>query len=130
MKESVKANQMPLEVNVRYVAQGIVTIPLDELPREAWPTMSPAEKWAWVVEWWDFNKDVADTYLKGVERIGPEEVHPGLLEEEVPLTDTDGIPFSEYSNVAQSSEWLAWWNSPVGGIMAEGGKAPEPKEEV
>jgi len=87
------------EVKVRYLCQGILAIPAEQLPA-GWQEWEAKAKWDWLKEWWD--EHVTEDILKaGLLTDGaPGDPGPGLLEE------FDG---EEYHTVAQSREYHGWW---------------------
>jgi len=42
------------KIKVRYLIQGILTIPEEEIPTNL-ETMTKEEKWDWLNEWWDLH---------------------------------------------------------------------------
>jgi hypothetical protein len=89
-----------LKVKVRFIAQGILTIPPDEIP-EGWHEWKDEDKWEWVQEWWGNN--ITEDMLRDAILMDdvPGDPVPGLLEV------NDG---EEYHTIAQSREYFAYWN--------------------
>lgn len=90
-------------VKVRYLAQGIITIPNGDLPI-TWDDMSAREKWAWLNWWWEAFV-TQEMLNQGIEDCDsdPGEVSPGRLEEFKPGAD-------DYENIAISNEYERWFN--------------------
>jgi len=87
------------EVEVRYLCQGILTVPAEQLPA-GWQEWDAQDKWGWLQEWWD--EHVTEDMLKAglLTDDAPGDPGPGLLEV------FDG---KEYRTVAQSREYHGWW---------------------
>jgi hypothetical protein len=108
-RRKLTEKKMPEEMKVRFLCQGILMIPADQLP-SGWNEMDAATKWNWLQEWW--NENVTEDMLKKalITDDAPFEPGPGLLEE------YDG---EEYHTVAQSNEYFGWWNCENASAMHE-----------
>jgi hypothetical protein len=88
-------------VKVRYLVQGILTIPEDQIPA-TWADMAAREKWRWMVEvWWEsLNGGDLLNGMDGSE--GLDEAYPGLLEE-------SGGGDGDYEIIAKTRDYASWW---------------------
>lgn len=91
-----------MEVKVRYLAQGIMTISEKDLPPN-FATMGKEEAWEWLQDWWDESAITQEDICRGIEDCdsGPSEVEPGLLE----MLPDDG----DYKTIAMTKEYGGWF---------------------
>jgi len=98
------------KVKVRFLAQGILTIPNDQIP-EGWHEWDARDKWDWLMEWWGLN--ITDAMLREALLLDdvPGDPAPALLEV------FDG---EDYRTIAQSNEYYGYWNCENATAMYEG----------
>ena len=88
-------------VKVRFLAQGIMTIPEGQLPPN-FDKMTREEAWEWIQVWWDEQVTMSMIHQGLIDcDSDPYEVSPGLLEVYPPQGD--------YETLAQSNEYRNWW---------------------
>ena len=109
------------EVKVRFVAQGILTIPKNDLPPD-FEKLDREQAWEWINEWWDKEVGPAEI-MQGVENCEdlPGDPCPGLLEIFEPGQ-------SEYRTIAVTNEFAGYWQTenayalhdgPIPGLVGE-----------
>jgi hypothetical protein len=99
-------------VKVRYLVQGILTIPEDQIP-VTWANMTPREKWKWMIEVWWEQLNGGDLLHGLNESEGLEECYPGLLEE----LEANG----DYETIAKTRDYASWWSMECATQLVEQG---------